>query len=52
MKILLLLLSLTLPLGGCALFVAGVAGAFIETQHRDWCWQHYRNPRCHVSDWR
>jgi hypothetical protein len=57
MKIALLLLSLSLPLGGCALLAAGVAGAWIENQNHDWCmrqshWRgrHYIN--CHVSDWR
>ncbi len=46
MKAAFVLLMLLAALPGCTLIAAGVIGATIEQQHRDWCRFHPRESNC------
>jgi TRAP-type mannitol/chloroaromatic compound transport system permease large subunit len=41
-----ILLGIACATSGCALIAAGVIGASVERQHRDWCRFHTQESNC------
>ncbi len=43
-----LLLGIAFATPGCALIAAGVVGAAVEREHRDWCRFHPQESNCWI----
>ncbi len=48
MRSALIVCLLGLVLGGCTLIAAGVIGASVEREHRDWCRFHPQESNCWI----